>query len=224
MAMRLILVCKEGPARQAYLREATSIGIAADPVATFGELFKAMITTAYQGVMVDLVTSVRASREEKGIAQEILDVFPLIQLRWDPETNNIHTISCGTAVGSNTLAHFVAQECQPFKPRAIRINVRKGINFNILMSNQEEMDQANTERSVTINASKEGLFLFSCQDWSNTPNVWFVINELTDKTPIVGEIRWRQPWNKDMVIPGIGIKFKQITKQQLNELTEKGNI
>ena len=183
-----------------------------------------MITIAYQGVMVDLVTSVKASREEKGIAQEILDVFPLIQLRWDPEANNIYTISSGAAAGSSTLAHFVAHECQPFKPRAIRLTVRKCLNFNILICKQEEMNQANTERSVTINASKEGCFLFSCQDWGNTSEVWFVINELKDKTPILGEIRWRQTWGKTMAIPGIGISIKQITPQQLAQLIEQYSL
>lgn len=224
MTIRLILVCKEGPARQAYLREASSIGIHVDCVETFGDLFKCMITDAYHGVMVDLVTSVKASREEKGIAQEILDVFPLIQLKWDQETNTIHTISTGSSLNSNTLAHFVAQECQLFKPRAVRISVRKSIYFNTLISKQEEMPPGGTQRSVTINISQGGCFLFSTQDWSNTPEVWFVIHELKDKTPILGEIRWRQPWGKTMAIPGIGISIRQILSQQLTQLADQYSI
>jgi len=223
MGVRLILVCKEGPSKEAYLHEANSIGIEVDTVPTFGDLFKAMMTNAYQGVMVDLVTSVRSSREEKGIAQEILDVFPLIQLKWDQETNNIHTLSGGVA-SSNALAHFVSRECRTFTPRAIRLNARKEINFNILMSRHEVMNQALIERSVTVNISKGGCFLFSCQDWSNAADVWLVVNELKDKTPIHGEIRWRQAWGTATVIPGIGISIKQITPQQMNQLVQQYSI
>ena len=223
MPLRLILVCKEGPARQAYLREAASIGIDVDAVATFGDLFKAMITSAYQGIMVDLVTSVKSSREEKGITQEILDVFPLVQLRWDQETNHIHTISSGSR-DSSTLAHFAAQECQLFSPRAIRLNVRKTINFNVLLGSEADMNPARTERTVTINISQKGCFVFSCRDWSNVSGVWLTIHELEDTTPIPGEIRWRQLWGKTPAIPGIGIRFTQTTPQQMDQLVSQYSL
>lgn len=219
MGIRLILVCKEGPARQAYFHEANAIGVEVDCVATFGELFKAMLNNAYQGVMVDVVTSIKASREEKGITNEILKIFPLIQLRWNPETNKIHTITQGTTSGA--LTAFVEQECRPFQPRAIRLDVRKAINFNVLMCKQENMNQADLEQSVVLNISKGGCFLLSCRDWSNTSNVWFEVKELNDKTPIQGEIQWRQLWGKAMVIPGFGIRIKQMTSQQLTQLREQ---
>ncbi len=224
MAIRLILVCKEGPARQAYLREATSIGLEVDSVPTFGDLFKSMITTAYHGVMIDLVTSVKASREEKGVVQDILDAFPVIQLKWDPETNNIHTISTGSSMNVNSLAHFVAHECQIFKPRAIRLNVRKTMHFNVLLSRHKDMAQGIAEKSITINLSKSGCFLLSCQDWSDISDIWFVISELTDKRPIPGEIRWRQPWGKAMTMPGFGVSFKSILPGQLIQLMEQYSI
>lgn len=224
MAIKLILVCKEGPAKQAYLRETAAIGAEVDTVETFGDLFKAMIMTAYQGVLVDLVTSVRSSREEKGIAQKILDVFPIMQLKWESETNTIHTISSSQTLQNSTMANFVTQECIPFQPRAIRLNARKYIYFNLLMNKTEDLSAANAERSVTVNISKAGCFLFSCQDWSSTNEIWFVINELTDKTPIRGEIRWRQPWGKTMAIPGVGLSFNQISSSQLSQLVEKFDI
>ncbi len=223
MAMRLILVCKEGPSRTAYLREASSIGIEVDTVDSFGNLLKMMITRSYQGIMVDLITSVKSSREDKSIAQNVLDVFPVIQLKWDQQTNSIHTISSGAA-SSGTLAHFIAHECQPFRPRAVRLNVRKCVNFNTLICKNNDMDPLQTERSVTVNFSKGGCFLFSCQTWSNISKIWMVIHELDDKTPIQGEIRWRQLWGKSMAIPGIGLQFTQLTPGQKAQLEEKYSI
>lgn len=223
MAIQLILVCKEGPARSAYLREAMSIGIEVDTVDSFGDLLKMMITRPYQGIMVDLITSVKASREDKGIAQNVLDVFPVIQVKWDAQTNSIHTISSGSASGG-TLAHFIAHECQPFRSRAVRLNVRKNVNFNVKICENEDMDPSQTEASVTINISKGGCFLFSCQNWSKIAHVWIVVHELDDKTPIPGEIRWRQPWGKSMAIPGIGIRINQLTPGQKTSLEEKYSI
>jgi hypothetical protein len=224
MSVRLILVCKEGPAKLAYLKEAKSIGIEVDSVASFGELSKAMISTPYQGIMLDLITSLKSSREEKSASQKILDVYPLVQLKWESESNAIHTISLGNPASGGSLAHFIAKECQPFKPRAIRVNPRRSINFNVAMYKQEDFNEDSVERTVTINASKGGCFLFSCRDWSAASEVWLVFNELTDKTPLCGEIRWYVQWGKTMTMPGIGISFKQIKTQQLDELIEKYSL
>ena len=221
MSIKVILVCKEGASRQAYLNEAKKIGFEVDTVSTFGELFQAMINNPYQGVMVDLVTSMKSSREEKGVAQEILDVFPLVQLKFENETGTIHTISFGNSSGSSSLTDFINSECRIFSPRAIRLSARKSINFNVVMSKEESMNEKLLERTVTVNASQGGCFLFSSQDWSNTTNVWFTLNELQDKSPIKGDIRFVVSWGKNMAIPGIGISFKQIKPAQLEELTNK---
>jgi hypothetical protein len=171
--------------------------------------------------MVDLVTSMKASKEEKGIAQEIIEVFPIIQLKWDNELKSIRTISLSKSQNSNSLADFVSAECTIFTPRAIRLNIRKSIHFNTIISRDEKMLEKNVEKTVTINASKGGCFLFSVQDWSRSLQVWLIINELQDKTPISADIRWKMEWGKTMMIPGIGINFKQIKPNQLEELTDK---
>lgn len=180
-----------------------------------------MITNAYQGVMIDLVTSVKASREEKGLAQEVLDAFPVIQLKWNPETKSMRTITGGSLPDNCTLEDFALRECKPFVPRAIRLSVRKNIYFNVLISRTENMDTASTHRGVTVNVSKDGCFLLSCEDWSSSSDVWFVIDELDDKTPILGEIRWCQPWGKNMALPGIGVYIKRITPEQRKQMMEK---
>jgi hypothetical protein len=224
MSVKLILVCREGEARQAYLNEAKAIGMQIDVVSAYGELFNAMIETPYQGVMVDLITSMKASKEEKGIAQEIIEVFPIIQLKWDDESKVIRTISLSKSQNSDSLADFVSTECEAFSPLAIRLNVRKSIHFNTVICREEKMTEKNIEKTVTINASKGGCFLFSVQDWSRSLQAWIIINELQDKTPISGDIRWKMEWGKTMMIPGIGINFKQIKTNQLEELTDKYSL
>lgn len=224
MSIKVILVCKEGASRQAYLNEANKIGVEVDAVSTFGELFQAMITNPYQGVLIDLVTSMKASKEEKGVAQEILDVFPLIQLKLDNETGDIRTISYSSSSVDGSLSDFLNNDCRIFTPRAIRLSARKSINFNVVMSKDESMNEKTLERSVTVNASHGGCFLFSSQNWVGTANVWFIINELLDKSPIKGEIRFVVSWGKNMAMPGLGISFQQIKPAQLEELTNKYSL
>ena len=220
MAIRLILVCKEGPARNAYLREATSIGIEVDVVDSFCNLLKMMSANTYQGIMVDLITSVKAPREEKSLAQGVLGVFPLIQLKWDELTRSIHTISSGHAA-SHTLAHFIAHACQPFQPRAIRLTARKSLNFNVLIYENGKRNDSDAKHTVTINVSKGGCFLFSCENWPDDAEIRMVFQELTDQTPIPGTIRWRQPWGKSMAVCGIGVQFKQMTPDQKNQMEKQ---
>lgn len=224
MSIRLILLCREGQARQAYLNEARKSGVNVDVVATYGDLFRTMTDNPYQGVMIDLVTSMKASKDEKGTAQEILEVFPIVQLRYDNDTSSIFTISFGKTFDSGSLADFITKECQAFLPRELRLNARRALNFNILISRDESFNQNSSERTITINTSKGGCFLFSTQDWSKTTDIWFIINELQDKTPIVGEVRRYVPWGKTMTIPGLGISFKNIKAAQLEELIRKYSI
>lgn len=221
MNIKLILICKDGEARQAYLNEAKAIGVQFDVVSTYDELFKYMLNNPYHGILIDLPTNIKTSKEEKAAAQEAIRSFPIAQLNWERESGSIRTISFGKTLTSCTLHDFINDECQPFTARSIRLHARKNINFNILLAREEGMSEAFLERTVTVNVSKGGCFLFSGQDWSNILHVSFVINELQDKSPIVGEIRWSIEWGETMTIPGIGICFKHIKQGQLDELSEK---
>ena len=224
MSVKLILVCKEGNARQAYLKEAKYLDCTVTVVPSFTELFQELRSAPYQGIMIDLITGMKASREEKGIVQEALEVFPVVQLKWESETDGIHILSSGSSSGSPTLHDFVARQCYDFPARPLRQYSRKPVNFNVTMSKNEVLYEKFLEYTVTINASRGGCFLFSTRQWKTMENVWFIINELQDKTPIVGEVRWFARWGKTMRIPGIGIKFKQITEEQQEELNCKHYI
>jgi hypothetical protein len=216
--MKLILVCKEGDARQAYLREVKTLGVEVDVVSSYYEFLRTMASIPYQGLMIDLVTQMKMSMEEKNVSKEILGFFPIIQLKWDAESGSIRNISFSKSTTSDSIKEFIHNECQSFTARAIRLNMRKLVHFNVLLSNDESMGEAFLERTVTMNISRGGCYLFSCRDWSLNPNAWFIINELQDKTPIAGDVRWSVEWGKQMTIPGSGLSFKRIKQSQIEEL------
>jgi hypothetical protein len=221
MNIKLILVCKEGDARQAYLNEMKALGIEVDVVSSYYEFLKTRASTPYQGLMINLVTQMKMSVEEKNVSKEILGFFPTLRLKWDAESGSIRNISFGKTTTSGSLKEFIHTECQSFTARAVRLNMRKIVHLNASLSNDESMDEKALERTVTINLSKGGCFLFSGRDWSNAPKIWLIIKELADKTPITGDIRWSVEWGKQMTIPGIGLSFKHIKSSQLEELVHK---
>ena len=216
--MKLILICKEGEARQAYLNEIAAMGVSVDAVSSYSEFLNTKAINPYQGLMIDLVTQMKMSAEEKNISKELLGIFPTIQLKWDVESRSIRNISFGNRTTSNSLKDFINTECQSFRARAVRLNMRKMVHFNVLLSNDEAMDEKNLEHTVTINISKSGCFLFSGRAWTKYPTAWLIINDLQDKTLIAGDIRWSVEWGKQRVIPGIGISFKEIKPSQIEEL------
>lgn len=220
MNMKLILVCREGKARQAYLNETKALGVDVDVFPSFYEFLRTMANDPYQGLMIDLETQMKMSLEEKNVSQSILGSFPTIQLKWYAESGSIRNISLDKKTVSRSLKEFIKTECQSFTARTVRLNIRKMVHFNVLLSKDESMYEKFLERTVTINVSRGGCFLSSGRDWSNYSTAWFIINELQDKTPIAGNIHWSVEWGKQMTIPGIGIGFRYIKQSQIEELVD----
>lgn len=218
MNIRVILVSREGHEKQAYLNAIKPLGIQIDTVSTFTELHRALADNLYNGVMVDLVTKIKGSREEKELIHRVLELYPVLQLKWEDETKLIRTLYLGQSKGSGTLEDFIYEECGSFTARTIRISPRRDINFNVILSRNANFSQNSIEKTVTVNVSEEGSFIYSVGKWEGTFNCWMKIKELNDDTPIRGEVKWAIPWGKAMKFPGIGIKFKNIRKNQFEEI------
>lgn len=224
MNIRVILVSREGHAKQAYLNAIKPLGIQIDTVSTFTELHSALAENLYSGVMVDLVTKIKGSREEKGLIHQILELYPVLQLKWEDKTGLIQTLCLGQSKGSGTLKDFIYEECGSFTARAISSTPRRDIHFNVILSRNANFSQNSIEKTVTVNISKEGCFIYSVGKWERTFNCWMKIKELNDDTPILGEVKWAIPWGKVMKFPGIGIKFENIRKNQLEEICLENRV
>lgn len=224
MSIKLILVCKEGESRQAYLHYTKALGVDVDFVSSFYEFLQSMIKNPYQGLIIDLVTQMKMTVEEKNVSKEILGFFPTIYLKWYADSGSICHIFPDKTSTYGSLEEFINIECQSFTARAVRLNTREMVHFNVLLSNDESMHEKFLERTVTINISKGGCFLFSGRDWSSYSTAWLIITELQDKTPIEGNVHWSVGWGNQMTIPGIGIGFKYITKSQIEELVDHRSL
>ena len=169
-------------------------------------------------------TKIKEQREDKELAYGILEQFPLVQLKYDEKTGSIGALYYGQSGESLTLEAFINEECRTFKARRIRSSVRKDINFNVIISKTNDFSDDGAERSITIDISRGGCFIYSTEKWKISDSVMFVIKELADSRPVLGEVRWTKPWGEAMQIPGIGVKFKDIGENQLREICDKGHL
>ncbi len=223
MNIRVILISQDGPARRAYLEALNKTGVLVDVVSSFGEISKFLSENQYNGVMVDLRTKMKTSGREKDLAGNILEQVPFVHLQFEEDTGTIRSLSYGPK-GSQTLEEFIDRECRSFSARRIRINARKDIYFNVVLSGASDLSEKASEHTVTINVSVGGCFIYSTGNWEVSDKVMIVIKELEDKRPITCEVRWKRTWGEAMKVPGIGVKFEDISEGQLRDFCEKGSI
>ncbi|MFQ5964438.1 MAG: hypothetical protein ACE5KZ_09155 [Candidatus Scalinduaceae bacterium] len=165
MSVRILLVCKKGSARQKYLDASKKLGARVDVVSSFKELFKVIVGMPYNGLMIDMLTKIRSHSDEKGRAQNIFEHYPVIQLTFDMKSGQIRTLYIGKVKGSGTLDNFITQQCCSFSARIIRSNLRRDINFNVILSKSKNVSSGDYEKTVIMNIDLGGCFIFSSSNW-----------------------------------------------------------
>ena len=219
MNINVILACQEaGGAKQAYIDAVTPLGVNVETVPSFGELHKMMIENCYNGVMVDLKTKMKASNEEKDLVHDIFEQFPVAQLNFDEKTGQIRSLHYGRKGKGESLESFIKEECRSFTARPIRSSLRKKIHFNVLLPKTGGITKEAIHRTVTMNVSKGGCFIYSVDNLVSDVEVMMVFKELDGQRPILGKVRWKAKWGEAMQIPGIGIRFEDINEDQLTEI------
>lgn len=221
MSIRLMLVATEGNAMQVYINAIKLLGVQLDTASTFKELYNRLSEKAYNGILVDLKTKVKAPREEKELTDEVLDQFPVLQLKLGNEPGLIQTFYYGQTKKYGTLEKFVNEECRAFKARTIRLSSRSKTHFNVILSKTGDFLEKDIDRTITVNVSEGGCFIYSIDNWEINSNVRFAFKELDDKNPIIGEVMWRVLWGEKMQIPGIGLRFENVSEGQLKQISEK---
>jgi hypothetical protein len=222
MDIKIVLVAQEGNAKRAYLAELESIGVQVDEISSFSEIHKLMSENSYNGVIVDFKTKMKATANEKKLAPDILEQFPFAQLNFEEKAGV--NILCYDQMNNNTLKEFINIKCRSFNARKIRLFARKENHFNIKLSKISDFTEKEIDQTVSINVSQGGCFIYSIDNWEISTNVFIVIKELYDKRPIPCEVRRHIAWGETMQIPGIGIKFLDISENQLEDFCKIGHI
>ncbi len=218
MSTRILLVCSEGASLQKYLDETKGSDAQIDVATTTNEFFNATIEAPYNGLMIDMPTKIKDFRADREKVNNILQLYPVIQLTLNKKTNQMKVFYSGLINGSGSIEEFIMHKCSHFSARKLRSSRRKFINFNIIISKTRHVNDSNSEKTATMNVSQTGCFIYSIDKWEINGNVWLTINELADQAPIHAQVIRHVDWGTYMSVPGIGLQFKDIKDCQLDDL------
>jgi len=217
MAIRILLIAREGETRGKYQEAITDLGVEVVVASSLKKIDRTLMDLSYHGVMVDMRTKIEILKDENELVYTTFRKFPVAHLNLERKTGEIRLFYSGQKAGA-TLENFINRECRSFTPRILSSRVRKQIHFNVVLSKNKEFRDEHCERTVTVDISGGGCFVFSIGDWKPGDSAWLSIKELHDNTPICGLVRWCLKWGEEMRVPGIGLKFTEITELQLKEI------
>lgn len=225
MDLHLIVAADCENLRARIQKEISSLGHECEAVAGIGDLYHRLQETCFNGLLIDLPTSIRAENSEKVLLYELQQFFPILRIKWDEKHQQLRCQRYGGLAGSNlSVESFIDLHCQSFPARRIRKEKRLALHLNALLCCHPEFPDGMVERSSTLNVSPSGCALLTTQDWQNLERIWIKILELDDQTPMEVEIRWRTLWGTPRVLPSIGVKFIVLTDNQKRQLQTPGQI
>ena len=219
MVTTVLLICREGESRQVYQEELDSSEVRLVGVQTLMEFFRREVYCPLHGILVDMPTYMRSSEDEKRLMTELVTLFPALRLKCNESTGEIRTLPFGTIYTGNIApAAFVQKHCATVAPRNIRTSERHQMNLPALLSTSLPVVNTSDTKTVTANMSRGGCFIVGFEPWTVGDRGWLTLPELKDETPIQVEVCSVLPWGKPRALPGMGIRFIDLTLLQNIEL------
>ncbi len=218
---KILIVAKETEAGQAYVEALNRIGVAYDIAASFDEMSSLAMENAYNGLLIDILTLVRSSKEEKIFAYECINLYPVLRVKWEHKRKKISLSPLEQTFSPDTesaLRLFVENRCRPFAARSLRRHCRKSYHLNVLLSTDADFPEQETMKSFTLNISRAGVFLHSLRAFEPEQTVWLRFVEYPDLEPIAAKVRWTLEWGQSRSIPGIGLRFERLSEAQVQML------
>ncbi len=217
MDINVLLIVRNEEAREKYKMATQNLGVNVIAVPSFKNLEKSVLEKRYHGLLVDLQTKFRAVKEDKEFIRNIMGKFPVAHLNIIKKTQEIKVL-CQSGQRSASLENFIKEECSIFSPRRFRYFPRKSIHFNLILSSDIRFTDGHYTRTATMDISRGGCFAFSAEQWVKGNDVWFIMKELQDNTPVYGQVRHHVDWGTDLQLPGIGVEYLNIKEAQLDQL------
>jgi Tfp pilus assembly protein PilZ len=218
---KILIVVKDPEAGHAYAEALNKIGAAYDIAASFDEMSCLAMGNAYNGLVIDILTLVRSSKEEKIFAYECINLYPVLRVKWENKKKKISLSPLEQTFSPDTesaLRFFVENRCRPFAARSLRKHIRKNYYLNVLMSADGLFSEDATLKSFTLNFSASGAFLHTLQALERGQMVWLRFVEFPDLEPVAATVRWSLPWGLSRSIPGVGLKFERLSEAQVQML------
>jgi Tfp pilus assembly protein PilZ len=219
MSIKIVLAVNNEYVRKSYLKEFKKYQVQIDTVASLGELYEVLTKTAYNGIMLDVPTRIMATADERILVQEAMGTYPVCGCNFDQDSDEIKVILNNEQHVKDKFDYFINQQCAHFPARKIRKSSRLSHPFKALLLTASGQPETGAEKTITVNVSNNGVFLFGVVDKKIGDTITFIIKDLDDKTPISGVVRWCTRWESSSRIPGYGIEFSTITSGQVQQIS-----
>jgi hypothetical protein len=136
-------------------------------------------------------------------------------LQYDRETDGVRCFHAGWQAG-RTLGDFIEHLCRDGVAQKISASARKGLHLPVLVFRHGESKRP--ERTVTRDVSAGGCFIISGRKWATGHEIFLGFPVLEDKGRIRAQIRSVVPWGQGHDLPGIGLRFLELSSSQATEL------
>lgn len=146
------------------------------------------------GILLELMTSIQSSPEEKEASNEFARVYPFARFRL--VGRDIRILGEG-----NSLEAF-AQRCRNFNPRTLRRDIRISRHLAVYLSRDPGFEDS--EKAVTINVSEGGCFVYTSREWKIGDYVWLRLP--AEEITIAATVCFWRAWGHKGT-PGIGVRF-----------------
>jgi hypothetical protein len=220
--MKILLVVKEPEARTAYEEALCLVGVAYDVAASFNDVLSMSIENPYSGLMIDILTLVRSSKEEKLIAYDCINFYPTLRVKWDARQKSMNLSPLEQSFSADTkatLGLFIENRCKTFAARSLRRFARKDTSLSVLLSRTAEFSENDAIKTFTVNVSRGGAFLHTTLRFAKGERVWLRFIEMSDPAPVQAVVCWQIEWG-GRSIPGIGVMFDRLSEGQASEVTK----
>jgi Tfp pilus assembly protein PilZ len=193
--MMIVVIARDADTQNIIASSLKSEGANVTVLSALGDLPAVLKDIPVNGILLELITSTRSTSQEKQDTNDLIQFYCCARFKF--VDNQVRILGHGM-----TLEQFVS-DCRVAKPRTIRKNVRKVRHIALLLSADDEFTSA--EKTVTIDISDEGCFVFSSEEWGIGDRVWLRL--LDNDCVLTGTVRSWQPWGNNKKMPGIGIQL-----------------
>lgn len=216
--LRVLLVATPGNNRGVYVQALKSFDLDCDVAESFHEISQKYNKVKYNGFLIDIPTLLRSTAADKSEANLLSDNFPVMRLSYKA-SEGIRCIPTGKFSGhGSSFDTFFYESCRSFTARSLRGTKRANRVLNVLLNRDIHSSHSHMEKSVALNFSAEGCFLYSVTKWQKHDTLWIAIMELSDRAPIKAEVLWNVPWGIKSQMPGIGVKFLSLSEEQADQI------
>jgi hypothetical protein len=225
--IKILMVVNEVEARAAYEEALRKVGVAYDIAASFNDVLRMSIDNAYSGLMIDILTLIRSSKEEKLIAYDCINFYPSLRVKWDARQKSMNLSPLEQSFSADTeatLARFIESRCKSFTARSLRKFNRKETYFSVTLSAGCDFPEGDCIKTFTVNISQGGAFLHTTHSFAKGETVWLRFLELPEAGPVKAVVCWRIEWGGCRSIPGIGVMFQCHSEEQANQIRKMANL